>query len=181
MQKHRLLVFASGSPTGGGSGSRELVENSRAGVVQAAIVGVISNHAEGGVARLAQELDIPFQHMPKPYLAEAYRELVKRFDADYVSLSGWLKPVHGLDPARTINIHPGPLPAFGGKGMYGHHVHEAVHAAYRRGEIAHSAVTMHFVTERYDEGPTFFEYPVLIRPDDTPDSIAARVNKIEHG
>jgi folate-dependent phosphoribosylglycinamide formyltransferase PurN len=95
-------------------------------------------------------------------------------------LSGWLKLVAGLDPARTINIHPGPLPRFGGHGMYGHNVHEAVLEAYHFGEITHSAVTMHFVDEVYDRGPVFFQMPVPIEPTDTAETLAARVNKVEH-
>jgi phosphoribosylglycinamide formyltransferase-1 len=94
--------------------------------------------------------------------------------------SGWLKFVKGLDPAKTVNIHPGPLPKFGGPGMYGHHVHEAVIAAYRRGEITQSAVTMHFVDETaYDHGPIIFQIPILIRPDDDPVTLAKRVNEKE--
>ena len=95
-------------------------------------------------------------------------------------LSGWLKLVAGLDPARTINIHPGPLPRFGGPNLYGHLVHEAVMEAYHRGEISHSAVTMHFVDEEYDRGPVFFALPVPIEPEDTPETLAARVNRAEH-
>jgi len=95
-------------------------------------------------------------------------------------LSGWLKPVSGLTESRVINIHPGPLPRFGGKGLYGHHVHEAVIAAYQRGEIKQSAVSIHFVNKEYDRGAGIVQIPVLIRPDDDADSLAARVLKVEH-
>jgi phosphoribosylglycinamide formyltransferase-1 len=91
-----------------------------------------------------------------------------------------MKLVTGLDPSVTFNIHPGPLPEFGGAGMYGHHVHEAVIAAFGRGEITHSAVCMHFATSEYDRGPIFFRHNVKIEGDDTPDSIGSRVNKCEH-
>jgi len=180
MEKPRLLVFASGSKDSGGSGFQELVENTRTSVLQADIVGVVSNHEYGGVRKRADKLDIPFHHMTKPFSAEAYSDIVGKFKADYVSLSGWLKMVYGLAPATTTNIHPGLLPKFGGKGLYGHYVHEAVIKAFQAGEITHSAVTMHFVDEEYDRGPIFFQYPVLIRQDDTPDTLAERVNKIEH-
>jgi len=94
--------------------------------------------------------------------------------------SGWLKFVRGLDPAKTVNIHPGPLPRFGGTGMYGHYVHEAVMAAYHRGEITQSALTMHFVDETaYDNGPIIFQMPVLIRPEDDGETLAKRVNEKE--
>lgn len=95
-------------------------------------------------------------------------------------LSGWLKLVAGLDSAHTVNIHPGPLPRFGGPNFHGHYVHEAVMAAYHRGEITASAVTMHFVDEVYDRGPVFFTLPVPIESDDTPETLAVKVNRKEH-
>lgn len=184
--KPKILVFASGDKEGGGSGFQELVEFSRTSppVLDADIVGVVSNHEHGGVRKKADALRIPFELFRGPFTASRYQILVSAFEADYVMCSGWLKPVRGLDPARTVNIHPGPLPCFGGQGMYGHHVHEAVMVAYHRGEVSQSAVTMHFVTEHpgddpYDKGPIFFEFPVLIRPDDTPETLAKRVNEKE--
>lgn len=181
-QKIRILVFASGDARGGGSGFQELVEFSRTHppVLDAEIVGVISNHPDGGVFKKAQALGIPFDYWPGPFEAKGYQSFVNKYRADFVMCSGWLKFVRGLDPAKTVNIHPGPLPQFGGPGMYGHHVHEAVMAAYRRGEITQSAVTMHFVDETaYDHGPIFFQMPVLIRPDDDAETLAKRVNEKE--
>jgi phosphoribosylglycinamide formyltransferase 1 len=180
----RLIVFASGTATGGGAGFRELVRHTITGVLQAHIVAVISHHASGGVQALAETHAVPFAHFPAPWNAVAYRRLVAYYEAEWVALSGWLKPVRGLDSRRTFNIHPGPLPQFGGKGMYGHYIHEAVIAAYQRGEGTMSAVTMHFVTDfdadhDYDDGPVFFRYPILIDPDDTPETLGTRVNTIE--
>jgi phosphoribosylglycinamide formyltransferase 1 len=177
-----ILVFASGTKTGGGSGFETMVRaaRSRPPVLDAWICGVVTNHFAGGVWQKAQALGIRAEYWAGPYLARGYQNFVKYFKADYVMLSGWLKLVAGLDPARTINIHPGPLPRFGGPNLYGHRVHEAVLAAYRRGEITHSAVTMHFVDERYDRGPIFFARPVPIEPGDTPETLAAKVNRAEH-
>ncbi|NWF93191.1 MAG: phosphoribosylglycinamide formyltransferase [Syntrophaceae bacterium] len=178
----RVLVFASGDAKGGGSGFQELVEFSRTDppVLDAQIVAVVSNHRHGGVRKRADALQVPFEHWPGPFDAKGYRSFVEKYRADYVMCSGWLKFVRGLDPARTVNIHPGPLPRFGGPGMYGHHVHEAVMAAYHRGEIKQSAVTMHFVDETaYDHGPIIFQMPVLIRPDDDAETLAKRVNEKE--
>jgi phosphoribosylglycinamide formyltransferase 1 len=177
-----ILVFASGTKTGGGSGFETIVRASQTKppILNARICAVITNHFEGGVWQKAQALGIHAEYWPGPYLAEGYQNFVKVFQADYVMLSGWLKLVAGLDPARTINIHPGPLPRFGGSKMYGRQVHEAVLAAYRRGEITHSAVTMHFVDEVYDRGPTLFELPIPIEPGDTPETLAAKVNRAEH-
>jgi len=180
--KPHVLVFASGSKTGGGSGFEMMVRASwtRPPLLDARICGVITNHADGGVWHKAQALGVRSEYWAGPYTATGYRNFVKYFAADYVMLSGWLKLVTGLDPARTINIHPGPLPRFGGPNLYGHYVHEAVLAAYQRGEITHTAVTMHFVDEVYDRGPVFFAHPVPIEPSDTPETLAARVNLAEH-
>ncbi|MFA5934547.1 MAG: formyltransferase family protein [Candidatus Paceibacterota bacterium] len=175
-----LLVFASGDSTGGGSGFQKLVEASREGKLEAHIVGVVSNYANGGVYNRAQKLCVPFFHFAGPWTAENYQRYIKETGADFVALSGWLKLVTGLPPDKTINIHPGPLPRFGGPGMYGHHVHEAVLAAFKRDEIVYSEVCMHFVTEKYDQGPVFFRCSVDIRSSDTADSLAVRVNKAEH-
>jgi phosphoribosylglycinamide formyltransferase 1 len=177
-----ILVFASGTKDGGGSGFETLVRaaRSRPPVLEAWICGVVTNHCGGGVRQRAETLGIPAVYWAGPYDARGYRNFVKYFNADYVMLSGWLKLVAGLDPARTINIHPGPVPRFGGPKCYGHHVHDAVMAAYRRREVTHSAVTMHFVDEIYDHGPTFFALPIAIDPDDTPETLAAKVNRAEH-
>ncbi|MFA5993428.1 MAG: formyltransferase family protein [Parcubacteria group bacterium] len=181
--KQRILVLASGDEEGGGSGLQELVEQSQTDrpILKALVAGVISNHARGGVWRKSEPdaLNIPFEHWKGPYTAEGYQARVKNFQADFVMCSGWLKMVRGLDSAKTINIHPGPLPRFGGPGMYGHHVHEAVMEAFHRGEITQSAVTMHFVDEEYDHGPIFFQMPVFIRKEDTPETLAKRVNEKE--
>lgn len=179
-EQPKLLIFASGTKTGGGSGFQELVESTQTGILDAEIVGVVSNHLNGGVKEKAEKLDIPFIHFPKQATSLTYQELVKQTSAEWVALSGWLKLVSGLDPRTTINIHPGPLPEFGGQGMFGHHVHEAVINAYKSGEITQTAISMHFVTEKYDDGPIFFQYPILIRPDDTAETLGERVNKIEH-
>ena len=180
MSKPPLVIFASGTAEGGGSGFENLVLKARDGVLDAEIVGVVSNHEHGGVRKRAERLGVPFHHFGPPWNAMRYHDLVWRLGADFIALSGWLKLVEGLHPSRIFNIHPGPLPEFGGKGMYGHHVHEAVMAAFRRGEIIHSAVCMHFVTPEYDRGPRFFRFNVKIREDDTPDSLAKRVNEYEH-
>jgi phosphoribosylglycinamide formyltransferase 1 len=186
MSLPRILVFASGSAEGGGSGFEKLVEATRTGVLQAEIVGVVSNHEHGGVRKRADRLGIPFFYFPSPWTAEQYQHIAKQSGAEFFALSGWLKLVKGLDPStpfnsRTVfNIHPGPLPDFGGPGMHGHHVHEAVMAAYRQGHIEFSAVSMHFVTEDYDRGPLFFQCSVPINADDSPETLAQRVNQAEH-
>ncbi len=176
----KLLIFATGTPEGGGSGFENLVTASRDGRLTAEIVGVVCNFEHGGVREKADRLGIPFYCMAGPYNAGDYQALVVQTGAEFCALSGWLKLVKGLDPRTTFNIHPGPLPEFGGSGLYGHFVHEAVMKAYKEGRVTHSAVSMHFVTPEFDEGPVFFSHPVEILPDDTADTLAKRVNEAEH-
>lgn len=203
----KIIIFASGTKDGGGSGFENLVNATKNGILDARILAVVSNHQNGGVRERADRLEIPFVYFPARKLpdsgefvdkegnkidpsefatAENYKRLVE--GADLVCLSGWLKLVTGLDPQKTINIHPGPLPRFGGVGMYGHHVHEAVMEEYRKGPsnssgqevVTHSSVSMHFVTEKYDEGPLFFSQSVPILQGDTAETLAKRVLEAEH-
>ena len=190
--KSKLLIFASGTKDGGGSGFENLVAQSRENPeLEYEVAAVVSNWSEGGVRERADRLGVPFIHLGKDNRTpEEYERVVKESGADYVALSGWLKLVPmkatpddsepGLDPARTFNIHPGPLPQFGGAGMYGIHVHEAIVDAFKKGEAEKSAVTMHFVTKQYDEGPVFFRYPVPVEEGDTAETLQSRVNKAEH-
>ena len=193
MQDIPVLVFASGSKVrSGGSGFERLVVESRGGAIHnARIIGVVSNYESGGVRERADRLGIPFTYFPRPWTAEQYQEIAQKSGAKFFALSGWLRLVVGLDlatqfnPMTVFNIHPGPLPGFGGFGYHGHHVHEAVMAAYKRGEITHTEVCMHFVSiaksrEDYDRGPVFFRLKIKILPEDTADSLGKRVNWWEH-
>ncbi|MEN9561299.1 MAG: hypothetical protein RIQ56_572 [Candidatus Parcubacteria bacterium] len=182
--KPKIIVFASGSKDGGGSGFENLVKNTEGGDLDAEIVSVVSNHENGGVAQRARRLGIPFIFFAGPFTAENYQRIVADSGAEWVALSGWLKMVKGLDPRKTFNIHPALLSfehgRFGGPGLYGHHVHEAVKVAFDAGEITETGCSMHFVTDEYDRGPLFFEKRVHIYPDMTVDDIAASVNAVEH-
>ena len=186
MSKPKILVFASGSAEGGGSGFENLVKASRGREYNFDIVGVVSNREQGGVRERAERLGIPFIYFPKPWNAESYQRIARESGADFFALSGWLKLVCGLDldtpfNSKTVfNIHPGSLPEFGGPGLYGHYVHEAVMKAFQEGKITHSAVSIHFVTEEYDKGPIFFLGRVRINPEDTVETLAKRVNEVEH-
>lgn len=177
--KPGILVFASGTKDGGGSGFENLVNKTRDNNLNMKIIGVVSNHKDGGVKRIAEKLNVPF-HLFREISAENYRKIVQETGANFVALSGWLKLVTGLDPRTTFNIHPAPLPQFGGSGMYGHFAHEAVMKAYHEKKISHTEMTMHFVTEKYDEGPVFFRHPVRIEQNDTPETLAERVKEAEH-
>lgn len=179
--KPKLIVFASGTKNGGGSGFERLVEATKTGELDAEIVAVVSNHEHGGVRERADRLGIPFVLFGPD---SNYTRIVADTGAEWVALSGWLKHVSGLDPAKTINIHPALLSQldhrFGGKGMYGYHIHEAVKKALDAGEITESGFSMHFVTEEMDRGPVFFEHRVPLEKDMSAERIAKAVNKSEH-
>jgi len=188
MQLPNVIIFASGTPTDGGSGAEKLVLASRSGALGANITAMISNNEHGGVRERADRLKIPFRHFPGPWTKERYREITKGLKFDFVSLSGWLKLVVGLEPKITFNIHPGPR-RFSGRRFYGHHVHEAVLAAFHAGEIAHTCVRMHFISDpnkftnpkdEYDTGPCFFESSVAIYHGDSVMDLEKRVNVVEH-
>lgn len=111
---------------------------------------------------------------------EGSRMVAALGDVDYVCLAGFLRllpseVLHAF-PDRVLNIHPALLPKFGGKGMYGLHVHQAVLGA---GETE-SGCTVHRVTERYDEGDILLQLRCPVMPDDTPETLAARVLALEH-
>jgi phosphoribosylglycinamide formyltransferase-1 len=107
-------------------------------------------------------------------------ELLREHQVDVVVLAGWLRLIDprvlAAYPNRVVNIHPGPLPRFGGHGMYGIHVHEAVLAA----GVPVSGPTVHLVDERYDEGPVLAHEVVDVLPDDTPETLQQRVLRAEH-
>lgn len=182
----RILVFASGSKDGGGSGLRWLWHATQVGILRAKIVGVVSNHEHGGVRRIADEFGLPFVHLPSHEpTADEYRAICHQFRSELNVFSGWLKFVVGID---GLNIHPGILPYTAG--FHGSGVHAEAIRLYQQGEIKHTAVTMHLILEkknevpdksRYDAGPILFQFPVAIEADDDAESLGGRVNRIEHG
>jgi len=142
------------------------------------VVRVVTNRADAGALERARQAGVPTTVLRDP--ADAAELLVALADADLVVLAGYLKLVPQAAVARfrhrLINIHPALLPAFGGPGMYGRRVHEAVLAS----GAAVSGATIHYVDEQYDRGPIIAQRRVPVRPDDTPDTLAARVLAAEH-
>ena len=188
----RLIVFASGKKAGGGSGFENLVQAKKTGALDAEIVAVVCNHEKGEVRERAERLGVPFIHFdPSPqhphipkYMSMSYKDVVEKSGADWAALSGWLKLVKGLDPRKTFNIHPALLSQlngrFGGHGMYGRKVHEAVKQALDAGEITESGFTMHFVTDEMDGGEIFFEHRVPLKKGMSVADIEKVIRKAEH-
>jgi folate-dependent phosphoribosylglycinamide formyltransferase PurN len=114
-------------------------------------------------------------------IQKLYQEIVKQYDLDYVFLSGWLKYVTWLAPNKTVNIHPGPLQEpYGWKGMYGMNIHKKVWEDYVDWKINQTCVSMHYVTDNFDDGPIIVQLPISLVWCNSPMDIQKRVNDIEH-
>ena len=156
-----------------------LHEACASGKVEAEIAVVVASTSESPALQAAAELGVKTSVVPKedPHGANMLEALK---DCQVICLAGYLRmlPPEVLQrfPDRILNVHPALLPKFGGKGMYGRHVHEAVLAA---GETE-SGVTVHLVNERYDEGPILLQKKCEVKADDTPETLAARVLELEH-
>jgi phosphoribosylglycinamide formyltransferase-1 len=178
----RAAVFISG----GGTNLQALIDASKSGALSAEIALVVSSRRDAfGLERAAAENIESFVFKMKQYASpdKAGEELLARFrerEIKFIALAGYLSLLpSNLVRAyrnRIVNIHNALLPKFGGKGMYGHHVHEAVLAAGER----ESGPTVHLVDEIYDNGKILDHTKVPVLPDDTPDSLAARVLEQEH-
>ena len=165
--------------SGGGTNLGALLDElSKSGEQSARITRVISSRADAGALERATRAGVATAVLKDP---DDAAELLAALDGTrLVVLAGYMRHV----PARTvaryrfrmINIHPALLPAFGGPGMYGRRVHERVLAS----GVTFSGATVHYVDEEYDHGPIIAQWPVPVRPDDTPDSLAARVLAAEH-
>ena len=143
---------------------------------------IACNKPQAGVLRIAEKEGIPTLIIEKEpfFRGDAYVEEISALRPTLIILAGflWKIPTALINafPGQIINIHPALLPKYGGKGMYGHHVHEAVKAA---GDTQ-TGITIHHVDEKYDHGAHIFQAVVDLSPDDTPDTIAKKVHQLEH-
>ena len=180
--KIHLAVFISG----GGTNLQSIIDNCTAGLIPAEVVLVVSSKDDAyGLVR-AQNAGIDTavynrKSFPDGDAADRYIvELLEKYRIDVVALAGYLKMIPPALIARyrgrIVNIHPALLPKYGGKGMYGIRVHQAVIEA---GD-SESGVTIHVVDEVYDHGRVLAQEKVPVYPSDTPEDLAARVLKVEH-
>jgi phosphoribosylglycinamide formyltransferase 1 len=141
---------------------------------------VLSNRADAGGLELARGHGVAAEVMREPSDASDWLARLEAHRIDLLVLAGYLKlvpaPVIERYRARIVNVHPALLPDFGGPGMYGHHVHEAV----LRSGARESGATVHLVDEAYDRGAILAQERVPVLPDDTPERLAARVLEVEH-
>jgi phosphoribosylglycinamide formyltransferase-1 len=146
----------------------------------ARVVLVLSNRPDAGALERARAHGVAAEVLPDPADAADWLARLERHRVDLVVLAGYLKlvpaPVIARYRDRIVNVHPALLPAFGGPGMYGHHVHESV----LRSGARESGATVHLVDEAYDRGAILAQARVPVLPGDTPERLAARVLEVEH-
>jgi phosphoribosylglycinamide formyltransferase-1 len=182
MKKLNLVVLASG----GGTNLQEIIDNIESGKLDAQIKAVISNNSKSGALERARNHNIPDIHLSHKQFAtpeefdQKLLSVLKEKETDLVVLAGYMKMISPVVireyKNKIINIHPALLPSFGGKGMYGIHVHEAV----LESGVKVTGVTVHTVDEVYDHGPILYQKCVPVLPNDTPESLQQRVLPHEH-
>ena len=179
----RLAIFASGQ----GSNARQIIRYFQDGAhpvlgrpVEIALI--VCNKPGAGVLDIAREagIEVCLIGKEKFFRGSHYLEEFISRDISFIVLAGflWKIPVELIRvfPDRILNIHPALLPFFGGKGMYGKAVHEAVIAARER----ESGITIHYVDELYDHGRVFFQASFNLPPEETPESLAEKIHALEH-
>ena len=174
----RIAVLASG----GGSNLQAILAHLEAlgSTAPGSVALVVSDRSAAGALEKARARGIAALHLPASGPDGALEQALEAHDIGLVALAGYLR----LVPAgvvrrwrgRLVNIHPALLPAFGGHGMYGHHVHDAVIAS----GVRVSGATVHFVDEHFDRGPILAQWPVPVPAGDTAAALAARVLAVEH-
>lgn len=171
----KIIVFASGS----GTNAENIIKYFKSGSV-GEVVGVFTNNANAKVIERAKNNDVPVEVFTKAELYES--DLVQKINAiqpDLIVLAGFLlkfpDALIAAYPDKIINIHPALLPKYGGKGMYGMHVHKAI----VENKEKETGITIHYVNENYDEGATIFQKQVTILGTDTPEVVAEKIHELE--
>ncbi len=170
----RIAVFASGSGT-----NAENIITYFDKHPSVKVVNVLTNNKNAGVIERAKRLKTPIKVFSKSELFSTGFEKFLKKEADFIILAGFLLKIPNQIvtsfPNRIINIHPALLPKYGGKGMYGSHVHQAVvdHKEKKSG------ITIHYVNENYDEGAIIFQESVSVLSTDTAEDVAAKIHILE--
>jgi phosphoribosylglycinamide formyltransferase-1 len=173
----RIAIFASGSGS-----NAENIAHYFAYSTEVQVSLILTNNPKAGVIQRARKLNIPVVVFDRKTFYESNRilELLGNQKIDLIVLAGFMMLIPAslvaAYPSRMVNIHPALLPKYGGKGMYGHFVHEAVVAA---GETE-SGITIHFVNEFYDEGNIIAQFSCELSSSDSPEDVAVKVQKLEH-
>ncbi len=172
----RIVIFASGS----GSNAENIINYFKNKDI-ATVSHVLSNNKEAKVKERCDRLNVNFFYFTKEdfYDSDTILNFLKK-EADYIILAGFLKKVpESITKTfvnRILNIHPALLPKYGGKGMYGMHVHQAV----KENKEKETGITIHFVNEKYDDGAIVFQAQTKLTTEDTPKDIAQKVHVLEY-
>ena len=173
----QIAIFASG----GGSNAQHIIHYfSNHPFIRVALV--VCNKPGAGVVHIAEKENIPLLLIEKDrfFYGDGYLEELLRLRIDFIVLAGflWKIPLTLIKnyPGRIINIHPALLPKYGGKGMYGIHVHEAVIASREK----ESGISIHYVDERYDHGALIFQAACSVTDTDTAETLAQKIHQLEH-
>ena len=171
----RLSIFVSGN----GTNLRRIAEYF-ANNPEVEIANVVCNNPKAYSIERAKKLGIPLRMIDKEeFKSEAFVKEMQGLNVDLIVLAGFLwkipEALVKAFPKRIVNIHPALLPKYGGKGFYGEHVHEAVVAA----KEAQSGITVHYVNELYDSGEIILQARVSLDENETPDSLAAKIHRLE--
>ena len=173
-----IAIWASGN----GSNAENIIKYFKDKTDIANIRVIMCNNKNAFVLERAKKYNVPTFVFTYKELNETdmVDKKLEELDIDFIVLSGFMLKVPDSIikkyADRIVNIHPALLPKFGGKGMYGDHVHEAVIAAGEK----ESGITVHYANEHYDEGSTIFQAKCPVLPDDTPDTLAQRVHSLEY-
>lgn len=175
----RVAILASGAGT-----NAERLMRAASGVPDVDIVLVACNRPDAGVLTRAEGCGVPTWVFDRSALLSGEVEArLRALEVDFVALAGFLMKIpEGLVkafPGRMLNLHPSLLPAFGGKGMYGHHVHRAVAEALAAGIVQETGITLHWVDAEYDTGAPFFQVAATLDPADDAEAVAARIQGLE--
>jgi phosphoribosylglycinamide formyltransferase-1 len=172
-----LIIFGSGK----GSNARRLIAYFKQNT-QVKITALVSNKPRRGFLDISYDHRINLEIIKGPELSDAkwINHLKLTYRPDLIVLAGYMQriPVELIQafPNKIINIHPSLLPHFGGKGMYGHHVHEAVLASHAK----ESGISIHIVNEEYDQGKILFQKSCPVNNDDTIESLSLRIQELEY-
>ncbi|MFY0628955.1 MAG: phosphoribosylglycinamide formyltransferase [Flavobacteriaceae bacterium] len=172
----RIVIFASGS----GSNAEQII-NYFKNSASIQVIKVLSNKEGAGIFKRCKRLGVPCELFSRTDFSHSdvvLNQLKK--EADYLILAGFLwkipKSIVQAFPNRIINIHPALLPKYGGKGMYGMHVHRAV----KENQEKETGITIHFVNEHYDDGAIIFQAKTELESSDSPEDIAQKIHGLEY-
>jgi len=173
-----MAVFASGT----GSNAQRIIDHFSDGTKNASVALIVCNKPGAGLLQIAAAENMPSLIIEKErfFRGDAYLPELKQHGIDFIVLAGFLwkipQALINAYPRRIVNIHPALLPKYGGKGMYGSFVHEAVLHA----KDVDSGITIHYVDEHYDNGDLIFQAKCTVSKDDDAESLSKKIHALEH-